>query len=111
MKKSLKKVGVLLLAFIVCMAAAGCTSDKTEVNINQTAENFVENEDFQYYLNQNSAFVKANNGYYFVADLKVHFYDTETNQAYPVCSKANCSHSDKNARHFYHQKNFSPSWI
>lgn len=108
MKKSLKKVGVLLLAFIVCMAAAGCTSDKTEVNINQTAENFVENEDFQYYLNQNSAFVKANNGYYFVADLKVHFYDTETNQAYPVCSKANCSHSDTKCQAFLSPKKFFP---
>lgn len=82
------------------LSYAGCSSHSStaniNVNINQNSEIYVENEDFQYYLDSFSTFAKANGGYYFVDGLNLFFFDCQTKQMYPVCNKVNCDHSNSN---------------
>ncbi len=91
MKKFFSKIIVLLL-IVILFSFSGCSSSKNEVNINQNSEVYLANEDYQNYIDSFSTFAKVDNGYYFTTDLKLYFYDTEKNQAYPVCNKANCEH-------------------
>lgn len=79
---------------ITLLLCTGCSSDKINININQNSEEYIANEDYQYFLDSYSSFIKTDGGYYFVTDLKLYFYDTEKKESYPVCSKANCKHSD-----------------
>ena len=79
---------------ITLLLCTGCSSDKINININQNSEEYIANEDYQYFLDSYSSFIKTDGGYYFVTDLKLYFYDTEKKESYPVCSKATCKHSD-----------------
>ena len=94
----MKKRYIIITAIIsvVILLFTGCSSSQINTNINQNSEQYIANEDHQNFLDSHSSFVKTDNGYYFITDLKLYFYDTETNQAYPLCNKANCKHNDSN---------------
>ena len=91
MKRLFNKIIILLLIAIL-FSFSSCSSNKINANINQNSEKYIANEDYQNYIDSFSTFAKVDNGYYFITDLKLYFYDTEANQAYPVCNKANCKH-------------------
>ena len=92
----MKKIYIIItvMFMITLLLCTGCSSDKINININQNSEEYIANEDYQYFLDSYSSFIKTDGGYYFVTDLKLYFYDTEKKESYPVCSKANCKHSD-----------------
>ena len=91
MKKRYRIITAVLLAALLLFT--GCSSNRIHANVNQNAEEYVANEDFQNYLDSYSSFVKTEDGYYFMNSLTLYFYDTEKNEAYPVCNKANCEHN------------------
>ncbi|MDE6752882.1 MAG: hypothetical protein K2J59_08950 [Eubacterium sp.] len=92
----MKKIYIIItvMFMITLLLCTGCSSDKINININQNSEEYIANEDYQYFLDSYSSFIKTDGGYYFVTDLKLYFYDTEKKESYLVCSKANCKHSD-----------------
>ena len=92
----MKKIYIIItvMFMITLLLCTGCSSDKINININQNSEEYIANEDYQYFLDSYSSFIKTDGGYYFVTDLKLYFYDTEKKESYPVCSKATCKHSD-----------------
>ncbi|MDE6752879.1 MAG: hypothetical protein K2J59_08935, partial [Eubacterium sp.] len=96
---------VLLITFLLFM---GCSSNRIHTNINQNAEEYVANEDFQNYLDSYSSFVKTDNGYYFMNGLTLNFYDTEKNEAYPVCNKTNCEHSGSDCPAYFSPLQYIP---
>jgi hypothetical protein len=85
-----------------------CSSGKIETNVNQNADNYIENEDCQNYISEMASFVKVNEGYYFTSDSKLFYFDTKSYQAYPVCSKTNCDHSDANCQAYLSPTKFYP---
>ena len=96
---------VLLITFLLF---TGCTSNQINANVNQNAEEYVANEDFQNYLDSYSSFVKTDNGYYFMNGLTLNFYDTEKNEAYPVCNKTNCEHSGSDCPAYFSPLQYLP---
>ena len=96
---------VLLITFLLF---TGCTSNQINANVNQNAEEYVANEDFQNYLDSYSSFVKTDNGYYFMNGLTLNFYDTEKNEAYPVCNKTNCEHSGSDCPAYFSPLQYIP---
>ncbi len=58
---------------ITFLLFTGCTSNQINANVNQNAEEYVANEDFQNYLDSYSSFVKTDNGYYFMNGLTLNF--------------------------------------
>ncbi len=96
---------VLLITFLLF---TGCTSNQINANVNQNAEEYVANEDYQNYLDSYSSFVKTDNGYYFMNGLTLNFYDTEKNEAYPVCNKTNCEHSGSDCPAYFSPLQYIP---
>lgn len=100
MKKIVNQAVMLILTASILLSFAGCSSKSSTTIINantdQGSKSYIENEDFQYYLDSFSSFIKAEKGYYFITDSKLFFLDTKSKQAYPVCNKINCAHDDSN---------------
>ncbi len=92
MKRSKIFIGLIILSIILTQLA-GCSGSTPAVNTEQNSASYVEGEDYQNFLNPVSAFAKAENGYYFLNNLKLYFFDTETKEAYIACSKPNCDHN------------------
>ena len=85
-----------------------CSTNQIKTNVNQDSNNYIANEDFQNYISEMSSFVKVKDGYYFTSDALLFYYDTENNQAYPVCNKTNCTHSDSNCQAYLSPLKFYP---
>lgn len=82
----------LVIAVVLSSLLTGCSGNNSKVNTQQNAVAYVENEDYQNFLDKSSAIAKVNNGYYFFNNLILHYFDSQTKEAYPVCSKPNCDH-------------------
>lgn len=80
---------VLTLSFI---GLTGYSNEENKINIEQNSVSYVEREDFQNFLGDYYNIVKVKNGYYFFENMKLYYFDTETKDTYPVCSKPNCNH-------------------
>lgn len=108
MKKLFKKIYIctLITAFL-CSLLAGCTGEEA-VNTEQNSVSYVEGEDFQSFLDTLSAFAKADGGYYFLKDMLLYYFDTQTQEAYIVCSKPNCEHNSGDCTAFFSIFNFYP---
>lgn len=78
-----------LLAGIMLLLS-GCAG--SEVNTAQNSPDYIEEEDFQNFLDPLSAFAKAPNGYYFLNGLLLYFFDPQAEKAYVACSSPNCNH-------------------
>ncbi len=83
---------VLLLSIVLFISATGCSGKTENVNTEQNAVTYVENEDFQNFLGNESNIAKVKNGYYFFVGMNLYYFDTETKEAYPICNKPNCNH-------------------
>ncbi len=106
MKKRYRIITAVLLAALLLFT--GCSSNRIHANVNQNAEEYVANEDFQNYLDSYSSFVKTEDGYYFMNSLTLYFYDTEKNEAYPVCNKANCEHNGSDCPAYFSPLQYIP---
>ena len=98
---------VLLLSVVLLTSATGCSGKTENVNTEQNAVTYVENEDFQNFLGDEANIVKVKNGYYFFESMNLYYFDTETRETYPVCSKPNCNHKD-NCTSFFSIFNYYP---
>lgn len=94
MKKILNKICIVLVIITVLSSLlAGCSENNSKINTKQNADTYVENEDYQNFLNTSAAIAKVKNGYYFFNELRLYYFDSETKEAYPVCNKPNCNHN------------------
>ena len=111
MNKQLYRICIFLMILtLLSTLLAGCSGSEIYVNTEQNAVSYVENEDYQGFLDQNSmsAFAKAENGYYFFNNMHLYFFDTEKKEAYLVCSKANCEHDTDSCTALFSIFNFYP---
>ncbi len=109
MKKTLRKLSITLVIITVLSSLiTGCSSKNNNINTEQNAVTYVENEDFQNFIDSSSAFAKAENGYYFLNGMKLYYFDTEIKEAYIVCSKPNCEHNSSNCTAFFYIFNYYP---
>ena len=106
--KPFNKIIAIFSALIIAFTFCSCSSNKIEVNLKQNSDTYIQNEDCQNYINEMSSFVKVNDGYYFTSDSKLFHFDIENYQAYPVCNKTNCDHSDSNCQAYLSPLKFYP---
>ncbi len=67
MKKTIRKLSVALIVItVLSLLTAGCSSGNNNINTEQNAVTYVENKDYQYFIDSSSAFAKVDNGYYFL---------------------------------------------
>lgn len=106
--RRIKKIFVLSAILMIFSLLCSCSTNQIKTNVNQDSNNYIANEDFQNYISEMSSFVKVKDGYYFTSDALLFYYDTENNQAYPVCNKTNCTHSDSNCQAYLSPLKFYP---
>ncbi len=106
--RRIKKIFVLSAILMIFSLLCSCSTNQIKTNVNQNSNNYIANEDFQNYISEMSSFVKVKDGYYFTSDALLFYYDTENNQAYPVCNKTNCTHSDSNCQAYLSPLKFYP---
>ena len=106
--KSLKRIFLLLMSLSIIASLCSCSSSKIELNLNQSANNYIMKEDCQNFISEMSSLVMVENGYYFTSDSKLFFFESETHKAYPVCSKTNCDHSDTDCLAYLSPLKFYP---
>lgn len=106
--KRIKKIIVLSVILVISASLCSCSTNQIKTNVNQNSNNYIENEDCQNYISEMSSFVKVKNGYYFTSDSKLFYFDTKSFQAYPVCSKTNCDHSNSNCQAYLSPLKFYP---
>ena len=96
----------LFVVIILSSLMTGCSANN--YNTEQNAISYVENEDFQNFIDSSSAFAKVNSGYYFLKSMKLYFFDTKAKEAYIVCNKPNCEHNSNNCTAFFSIFNYYP---
>lgn len=102
MKKIFNKICIgLVYITVLSSVLSGCSGKATQVNTEQNATTYVENEDFQNFIDSSSAFAKADEGYYFLSSMKLYYFDTKTKEAYIVCNKPNCEHNSNDCTAFF----------
>lgn len=106
--KYIKGLSYLIFLLILILSLVGCTDDKITVNTKQSSETYVENEDYQNYLNLYSNYVKTNDGYYFISDNRLYFFDTYSHESTIACNKINCEHNDDSCMAFFSTFSFFP---
>ncbi len=106
--KIFNRITAGLLALIIAVTLCSCSTNIIEVNPEQNADTYVKNEDCQNYLSAFSSFAKVDDGYYFINDSMLFFYDVKEKDAYPVCSKVNCMHSDSECSAYLSPRQFYP---
>lgn len=87
---------VLLIGIILSLCA--CADESKRVTDTQDPLDY--NTDFQYYYSNingfNSSMTKSDTGYYiFLLNRFLYYIDKETMEATPLCSKVNCTHTDR----------------
>lgn len=102
MKKSIYMLGSVL---VLCLFLAACSSKKGEnanisinecgnVNVGVIEDDMDVSQNYWSPLDHN--FAKAPNGYYYEEYSRLMFFDENTFETYPVCSKINCDHDEHN---------------
>lgn len=110
MKKTLKPIKIMI--FIVMMSLlVGCnskTKQKVQENVKEKEESTVdavqskkmsafyqyEGDNMQTYW-QGDDIKKVENGYYYINNKKLYFFETEMNESFVVCSSPDCNHEDE----------------
>lgn len=103
-----KRITIFILFILIASIITGCSANSIYVNTEQNSNGFVEIEDYQNYLDIYSGMAKADNGYYFISNSLLHYFDISTSQSYPVCSKTNCEHNSDTCTAFLSSLNFYP---
>lgn len=107
-----KILSIFCMCFVVVIVLSslmtGCSSKNKNINTEQNAVAYVENEDFQNFIDTSSAFAKVNSGYYFLKSMKLYFFDTTTKETYIVCNKPNCEHNSNDCTAFFSIFNYYP---
>lgn len=97
---------VILSVLLVTTTFVGCSLNKIEVDTNQNSDTYIQNEDYQNFLGLYSSTVKVDNGYYYISNMVIYFYDNNTKKSYPICNKINCNHSDDECSAYLSPFNF-----
>lgn len=109
MKKILSIFSVCFVVVTVLSSLmTGCSSKNNNINTEQNSVTYVENEDFQNFIDSSSAIAKANSGYYFLKSMKLYFFDTASKESYIVCNKPNCEHNSNDCTAFFSVFSYYP---
>lgn len=90
----IKKLIALLSCCSLLFLLVSCSQAKITANIEQNAENYIFDEDYQNYFSPLSSIAKTEDGYFFLSGSYLFFYDVKGQEAYPFCNKVNCDHND-----------------
>jgi hypothetical protein len=94
----MKKYFYMAISICILCLCGGCSS-KTEtqelgVDVKALYDTDQEYSAQSYWGNNNHKIKKADNGYYFIEDSLLYFWDPETKDGTVVCSAPNCNHQD-----------------
>jgi len=107
-----KILSIFCICFVVVTVLSsfmtGCSSKNNNINSAQNAVTYVENEDFQNFIDSSSAIAKANNGYYFLKSMKLYYFDAKTKDTYIVCDKPNCEHNSNDCTALFSNFSYYP---
>lgn len=106
--KHMKKALFGTLITVMLFAFSGCNEADIKINTEQDSDTYVENEDYQYFLNLYSNFAKTDKGYYFIQNNLLYFFDKDNNELTLVCSKINCAHNDEHCTAYFSVFSFFP---
>ena len=106
--KCIKKLSYIIFILILVLSLVGCSNYKFTGNTNQSSETYIENEDYQNYLNLYSNFAKTSDGYYFISDNRLYFFDKQSHNVTIVCNKINCKHNDDRCTAYFSNFSFFP---
>lgn len=103
MKKRYIILTVTILLF-TSIFATGCTQKQTSVTLNSSTE-----DDQPYWNIFGRHITKCENGYYCIEQIeagtnRICYLDNETKNTIPLCSKAECSHTDENCNAYLSKK-------
>lgn len=85
MKKYIGILGIILISLL-----AGCKNETTSTIIK--SEEYVHGQDDQPFYDGFRQVAAGEDGYYFSSGFWMYYFDKETEQMYPLCNKAECSH-------------------
>ena len=105
--KCIKKLSYIIFILVLVLSLVGCSNYKFTGNTNQSSETYIENEDYQNYLNLYSNFAKTSDGYYFISDNRLYF-DKQSHNVTIVCNKINCKHNDDRCTAYFSTFSFFP---
>ena len=109
MNRIRNKISLCFIVVLVLSAlSAGCSGKAMHINTSQKSASYVEDEDYQSFLRADSAFAKAENGYYFLNGMKLYFFDTKAKESYIVCNKTNCKHDSADCMADFNIFNYYP---
>ncbi len=109
MNRIRNKISLCFIVVLVLSAlSASCSGKAMHINTSQKSASYVEDEDYQSFLRADSAFAKAENGYYFLNGMKLYFFDTKAKESYIVCNKTNCKHDSADCMADFNIFNYYP---
>lgn len=109
MKNTYKSVILYaLVTALMLVTFTSCSSNKIQVNTEQSENIYVANEDYQGYLELQTPIIKVDNGYCYINNYLLYFYDSEMKQSYILCDKVNCTHSDDTCTAYLSMMNYLP---
>lgn len=106
--KPAKKFILILISVILVSSLFGCSANQLIINTEQNDENYVVNEDCQYYFELYSNMAMTDDGYYFINENRLNFFDKESHETVIVCNKVNCEHNNDNCTAYFSTFNFYP---
>lgn len=108
MKKNYCIILCVIFTVSLSILLSGCSQSKLQINTNQMSDNYILNEDHQNYLESYSNMAETNNGYYFINNNLLYFFDKESLETIIVCNKLNCEHNNDSCTAYFSIFSFYP---
>ena len=116
-----KKWILLLVSFLSVLILSGCvaSSDFTEGTAEITESTQEQHFFPDYVYDQEKAqsladtyYAVSEEGYYYIANSILYFYDISDGNAFPLCTKASCMHTDQKCNaYIYDYTDERPDWV
>lgn len=100
--KKMKRENIGGLIVMIALLLSGCSNDYSDMQLENKAEEIVNNQFESYVYDQeraqilsyNSQMAISDKGYYYIANNILHFYNVESTINSPMCSRVDCEHKD-----------------
>ncbi len=106
--KLFKKIISLFALLGVLLSLCSCYNTSVDINTEQDYDGYIQGEDYQNFLDLYSAVAMTEDGYYYICNNLLYYCEKATLSSYPVCSKADCSHSDENCTAYISPADYLP---
>lgn len=106
--KKIKSAICILAIIVIVLSLFGCSKNKIFINTEQNANDYIIDEDSQNYLDLYANMAMTDDGYYFINNNHLYFFDKESKETTLVCNRINCEHNEDKCTAFFSMLNFYP---